>query len=927
MVDLQPHAEPARLYKGTMKKTALFILLMFICSTSWATTRYVRTDGGPGTRCTGTTDAADTGSGTSQPCAVNHPNWIFPPTGDSTSVAAAAGDTVIIKSGSYRIGCQNSSNCKDSNVNLTNSGCSTSDPQYGTCKMRQTPTNVTIIGCSTTGCTSNSLRPELWGAGRVEWILKLNNGNVLKDVEITDHAQCGWSAISNSCGPNDSAELSAWDGVVVDSTTGVFLTNVKIHDIYRDGVRGGYVANLTINGDTLGATSIDYNGSSGMNMDTCDNSGTCGVASGSFVKIEGNNPNQMASISWNGCINSYPAGANPVECNSQYGDGFGTTTTSGDWTFNYLRMVHNTSDGLDMKYCSNSGCTVLVKNSHFGGNAGNQFKSSGQLTAYNNLIEGDCDFFEGKSYKASGFSSCRSLGDEFNANFQSGASWVFIGNTVISAKGNVLFSVVSRGTCSSANTMDIRNNIFYTTGRWSGVGGGQPGAIDKESGCDPTITQTNNIFYGFSTSQLPSGANTTTTTDPLLSGLVGGAATASGLSSSSPAINAATESTSQPSTDFNAFSRAGNYDIGFVEYGSTYSGTSPTCGNNIKETGETCDGTDLNSQTCVLQGYASGTLTCNPTCTGYVTSSCVSSNCGNSTIDSGEECDTANLNGQTCLSQGFSTGTLSCSACHLVTSSCVASVCGDSVINSGEQCDDGNTTNSDGCSSICETEVSPYEKLLTYTDGDSATFLDTHTHSVTVTGMTRDANAYLRKDFGASYFTGDFQQDFTVTINSCSDNGNVGAIMGVWGMSMSARTSIKDMTNNTDGTALYMYCLSNSSQYKWSLIVNGSATTVEYSDSIPVITRYIRMTRTSGALTAKIYSDANYTTLLSTLTPASDTHAYRYYYPVVSYNTGHTDTTISGIVNGVNLTSGVVPSPGGISTQISGVTISGGRLH
>ncbi len=47
-----------------------------------------------------------------------------------------------------------------------------------------------------------------------------------------------------------------------------------------------------------------------------------------------------------------------------------------------------------------------------------------------------------------------------------------------------------------------------------------------------------------------------------------------------------------------------------------------TCGNNIKEVGETCDGTALNSQTCVDQGFDSGDLDCSSDCGSFVTSGC-----------------------------------------------------------------------------------------------------------------------------------------------------------------------------------------------------------------------------------------------------------------------------------------------------------------
>jgi hypothetical protein len=45
------------------------------------------------------------------------------------------------------------------------------------------------------------------------------------------------------------------------------------------------------------------------------------------------------------------------------------------------------------------------------------------------------------------------------------------------------------------------------------------------------------------------------------------------------------------------------------------------CGNNIKETGEQCDGSDLGGATCQSLGYSGGTLSCRPDCT-FNTSGC-----------------------------------------------------------------------------------------------------------------------------------------------------------------------------------------------------------------------------------------------------------------------------------------------------------------
>ena len=102
--------------------------------------------------------------------------------------------------------------------------------------------------------------------------------------------------------------------------------------------------------------------------------------------------------------------------------------------------------------------------------------------------------------------------------------------------------------------------------------------------------------------------------------------------------------------------------------------STPVCGNGVVETGESCDGTNLNGASCTSQGFGGGTLSCNSSC-GFDTSACTPVvKCGNGVIDSGEKCDGANLGGATCSSLGFSGGTLSCnSSCALDTSACTSS--------------------------------------------------------------------------------------------------------------------------------------------------------------------------------------------------------------------------------------------------------------
>ena len=135
------------------------------------------------------------------------------------------------------------------------------------------------------------------------------------------------------------------------------------------------------------------------------------------------------------------------------------------------------------------------------------------------------------------------------------------------------------------------------------------------------------------------------------------------------------------------------------------------CGNSSIDTGERCDGNLINGQTCASvmgTGYT-GTLRCKSDCSDFDTSSCQApsvNKCGNTSIDTGERCDGSLLNGQTCASvmgTGY-TGTLRCkSDCSdFDTSSCQApsvNKCGNTSIDTGERCD-GNLLNGQTCASV-----------------------------------------------------------------------------------------------------------------------------------------------------------------------------------------------------------------------------------
>jgi len=113
------------------------------------------------------------------------------------------------------------------------------------------------------------------------------------------------------------------------------------------------------------------------------------------------------------------------------------------------------------------------------------------------------------------------------------------------------------------------------------------------------------------------------------------------------------------------------------------------CGNDLIEGTETCDGNNLNGQSCQLLGYDYGTLACLPDCSGFNATGCGNYECGNGVKEGTEQCDNPDFGGANCESLGFIGGTLNCFIdCTFDTSNCTANQCGDAYCNGsiGENC-------------------------------------------------------------------------------------------------------------------------------------------------------------------------------------------------------------------------------------------------
>ncbi|MBU0733433.1 MAG: right-handed parallel beta-helix repeat-containing protein [Proteobacteria bacterium] len=425
-----------------VSSTRGFVVLIWVmasASIADAATYYVRTDGGTADQCTGLTDAPYAGSGTNQACAWSHPFWAL---NGSGVWKIQGGDTLVIGSGSYRMG-----------IDAPNTGWCEAEWAYN-CHLPPLPSGPSpdnptrIVGAGwDQGCTDP---PELWGVERAWQIISLagTDNATIACMELTDHSGC----VEHHANPaiqceRDTPPFGDWAaiGITASDSSNVTLKNLNIHGLAAGGIHAGRLTDWTVEN-----VRIAGNGWVGWDGDIDGNDANTGTLS--FKKW---------TVEWNGCAESYPD-ETINNCWAQtaggYGDGVGTGETGGNWVIEDSIFRYNTSDGLDLLYTRLSSQIVIRRTQSYG-NAGDQIKVNGPTRIENSLVKSNCGFFNGKSFTYN-VDDCRAGGAALVFALRQGNA-VSVVNSTLTGHGDCLLTAeCDDSSCNGSETITIQNNIF-----------------------------------------------------------------------------------------------------------------------------------------------------------------------------------------------------------------------------------------------------------------------------------------------------------------------------------------------------------------------------------------------------------------------------------------------------------------------------------
>lgn len=371
----------------------LVLAILFCAVSAQATTYYVRNDGGtrysanqPTNRCNGQTDAADTGSGTNQPCAFGDVRYLWSDGTAAGNWALTGGDTAIIRGGPWRVGAINNSGAAFNGY--TNNGQGNFNEYAPPIPNGTSPAHTKILGENFANC---SAKTQLFGGFGVLIVLDLRGAQFVdvQCLELTDHAQCT-RAVSGVSGADlcaNSAPFSDYAGTGIytnTSTHDVLLQDLNIHGFSSNGLFGPIGGLITMT-----RVNSSFNPNSGW---TFDDGNDTDNAAGSTITAS------YVTMEWNGCIEEYPiVDAIPAyKCFDTNDGGFGDSWSGQDaqlsMTCDHCITRYNTKDGFLGPHVRFGSLTIT--NSYFYNNMGGQLKfgtaNNGTTKIQNTLVVGNC---------------------------------------------------------------------------------------------------------------------------------------------------------------------------------------------------------------------------------------------------------------------------------------------------------------------------------------------------------------------------------------------------------------------------------------------------------------------------------------------------------------------------------------------------------